>query len=114
MAGIDQDNFSNISWHSDQNARQGTSRSAANDRTSSDFAAGGQDAGLDRDEDAHRRHGLEHGHDEELLDCIVSEPHKENDGTKDAYVSYLITTHVCLFSFPRETPTELASKEAQS
>ena len=30
------------------------------------------------------------------LDCTVDTPLKENDGTKDAYVSYLVTTHVCL------------------
>src|SRR5271154_4812423 len=30
-----------------------------------------------------------------ILECIVDTPLKENDGTKDAYVSYLITTHVC-------------------
>lgn len=29
-----------------------------------------------------------------ILDCIVDSPSKENDGTKDAYVSYKITTHV--------------------
>lgn len=28
------------------------------------------------------------------LDCTVDTPLKENDGTKDAYVSYLVTTHV--------------------
>lgn len=28
------------------------------------------------------------------LDCMVGKPLKENDGTKDAYVSYLVTTHV--------------------
>ena len=28
------------------------------------------------------------------LDCTVDTPQKENDGTKDAYVSYLVTTHV--------------------
>lgn len=33
----------------------------------------------------------EHGR----LDCTVSSPLKEHDGTKDAYVSYLVTTHVC-------------------
>lgn len=31
---------------------------------------------------------------EGVLDCIVGSPLKENDGTKDAYISYLITTHV--------------------
>ena len=30
------------------------------------------------------------------LDCSVGSPLKESDGTKDAYVSYLITTHVSL------------------
>lgn len=29
-----------------------------------------------------------------ILDCTVDTPLKENDGTKDAYVSYLVTTHV--------------------
>lgn len=28
------------------------------------------------------------------LECTVDTPLKENDGTKDAYVSYLITTNV--------------------
>jgi sorting nexin-4 len=31
-----------------------------------------------------------------VLECTVDTPLKENDGTKDAYVSYLITTHVYL------------------
>lgn len=29
------------------------------------------------------------------LDLKVDTPLKESDGTKDAYVSYLVTTHVC-------------------
>jgi sorting nexin-4 len=29
-----------------------------------------------------------------VLECRVDTPLKENDGTKDAYVSYLVTTHV--------------------
>jgi sorting nexin-4 len=36
--------------------------------------------------------GLEGG----TLECTVTQPMKENDGTKDAYVSYLVTTTVCL------------------
>lgn len=28
------------------------------------------------------------------LDCKVDSPQKENEGTKDAFVSYLVTTHV--------------------
>ena len=30
----------------------------------------------------------------ERLDCTVGQPLKENDGTKDAFVAYLVTTHV--------------------
>lgn len=30
-----------------------------------------------------------------VLECQVDSPLKENDGTKDAYISYLVTTHVC-------------------
>lgn len=33
-----------------------------------------------------------------VLECRVDSPLKENDGTKDAYISYLVTTHVCAFS----------------
>lgn len=32
-----------------------------------------------------------------VLECQVDSPLKENDGTKDAYISYLVTTHVCFF-----------------
>ena len=32
-----------------------------------------------------------------VLECQVDSPLKENDGTKDAYISYLVTTHVCAF-----------------
>ena len=38
------------------------------------------------------------------LDCTVNTPLKENDGTKDAYVSYLVTTHVC--SLPPPNPSQ--------
>lgn len=30
-----------------------------------------------------------------VLEVTVDTPLKENDGTKDAYVSYLVSTHVC-------------------
>ena len=31
-----------------------------------------------------------------VLECQIDSPLKENDGTKDAYISYLVTTHVGL------------------
>lgn len=34
-----------------------------------------------------------------FLECTVDSPLKENDGTKDAYVSYLITANVRHFCF---------------
>jgi sorting nexin-4 len=36
------------------------------------------------------------GLDGGTLECTVTQPIKENDGTKDAYVSYLVTTKVYL------------------
>lgn len=35
-----------------------------------------------------------HGLGRERLECQVGSPLKENDGSKDAFISYLITTHV--------------------
>ena len=32
-----------------------------------------------------------------ILQCSVDSPQKENDGTKDAFISYKVTTHVCSF-----------------
>ena len=33
--------------------------------------------------------------DDGILECRVDSPLKENDGTKDTFISYLVTTHVC-------------------
>jgi len=88
MAVLDQDNFSNISWHSDQNP------DAAGPSTSHGRSSHGHSHNRSDDRTGHG-HDLEAGHSSgEILECIVSEPHKENDGTKDTYVSYLITTNV--------------------
>lgn len=96
MAKMDPNDFSNVSWHSEQNSGgQKPTQSEASDSNAAgpatpDFEASRQEA--------RREHGSEPGHAGEILECIVSEPHKENDGTKDAYVSYMITTHVRLES----------------
>jgi sorting nexin-4 len=44
---------------------------------------------------------MEHAQDfdDGRLECIVSSPRKENEGSKDAYVSYLITTKTNFKSF---------------
>lgn len=94
MAVMDHDNLSNISWHSEQDA--GLAEPSV--------AAPSHDAGSSENHGSAREGGgrtvegedvnLEPVHGGEVLECTVSDPHKENDGTKDAYVSYLITTHV--------------------
>ena len=101
MAVIDQDNFSNISWHSEHAAEPPSAampgpstptpahhpRDQHQHQHSPDYPEGDRADGGGRRSDERRR-------DAEVLECVVSEPHKENDGTKDAYVSYLITTNV--------------------
>ena len=84
------DNFSNISWQSDeptphQNpAFEGGARmEEARNGSRSDVI--GFDPTMQAD-----------ALGSEQLECIVSSPVKENDGSKDAFVSYLITTHVRL------------------
>ncbi|KAL2041456.1 hypothetical protein N7G274_005838 [Stereocaulon virgatum] len=37
------------------------------------------------------------------LECTVDKPQKENDGTKDAFVSYRVTTHTDFASFQKPT-----------
>lgn len=93
MARIEQDNFSSISWHSERNAGMEPDPSGAaashQEPTTPDFESSRLEARRERNDD------LTPGHTGDILECTVSEPHKENDGTKDAYVSYMITTNVC-------------------
>lgn len=96
MAVIDQDNFSNISWHSEQNAESAASTAQVHleSNSSPEYARSGPDDGRPGDNAAGMEHDELNHSGGEILDCTVSDPHKENDGTKDAYVSYLITTNV--------------------
>jgi sorting nexin-4 len=97
MAKMDPNDFSNVSWHSEQNAGGQPAPSGASEPNAGpatpDFEASRQEARRERSD--------EPGHAGEILECIVTEPHKENDGTKDAYVSYMITTHVCHLPSPK-------------
>ncbi|KAH8899346.1 hypothetical protein GQ53DRAFT_816500 [Thozetella sp. PMI_491] len=92
MAVIDQDNFSNISWHSEQAPGQASSHGASDDPASPEYP---QRTDANHDDD------LAPGQSGEILECTVSEPLKENDGTKDAYVSYLINTNTTFSSFQK-------------
>ncbi|KAK1780563.1 hypothetical protein QBC45DRAFT_104698 [Copromyces sp. CBS 386.78] len=105
MAVIDQDNFSNISWHSEQNggsAAASNAQAVHHESNSPEYARSGPDDGRPGD---NATAGMEHDELDhsggEILDCTVSDPHKENDGTKDAYVSYLITTNTTFPSFQK-------------
>ncbi|KAK7743534.1 intercellular trafficking and secretion [Cytospora paraplurivora] len=103
MAVIDQDNFSNISWHSDQNAPGGNISSGGYDGQDEEGAtskAPQQQEGLD----AAGNQQLEpNPGGSEILECTVTDAHTENSGTKDAYVSYLITTNTTFSSFMKPT-----------
>lgn len=98
---MDNDDFDNVSWRnepSNEASRPKTSTSVQSPsspnaesrsrrRSSHEQPQAGQDA------DAVDLAGIgEYGR----LDCTVGSPIKENDSTKDAYISYLVTTQVAL------------------
>lgn len=79
MAVADHDNFSNVSWS--EHVHEQTSRPvppAEEPGHTMDPARAPESLGSER------------------LQCAVGSPIKENDGSKDAFVSYLITTNVRL------------------
>lgn len=78
-----QDNFSNVSWS--EHVHDQTSRPVP-DAEEPGHTMEGPDTGISHDA-APDLGG-------ERLECVVGTPIKENDGTKDAFVSYLITTNV--------------------
>lgn len=82
MTATEQDDFSNVSWS--EHVHEQTSRTPPpREQPGHDMTAPG--SGLEKDAPALGT---------ETLECTVGTPIKENDGTKDAFVSYLITTHV--------------------
>ncbi|KAF4592298.1 Sorting nexin-4 [Ophiocordyceps camponoti-floridani] len=100
MAVADHDNFSNVSWSEhvhDQTSRSAAAAAAAaDDDDDAPFDDGGHGA------DVRGGAQLPGG---ERLECSVSSPLKENDGGKDAFVSYLITTSSTFPSFQRPKTT---------
>ncbi|KAF4833256.1 Sorting nexin-4 [Colletotrichum tropicale] len=93
MAVLDQhhDDFSNVSWHTEQNEAAESSSSVTGPNPD-DSDRNGHSA---FDSDTADTAG------QEVLDCTVSEPLKENDGSKDTFVSYLITTNTTFATFQR-------------
>lgn len=95
---MDSDDFDNVSWRNDPTPDS----SRPNTAGPSDSPARGRASGNQRKTsheplsspgaDAVDLAGIgEYGR----LDVTVGKPLKENDGTKDAYVSYLVSTEVC-------------------
>lgn len=86
--------FDSVSWkdeHDDDGLEGATGESStrAHNVNGKQRASSGGD--LDTaDEEPADVMGFEDG----VLVCTVGTPLKENDGTKDAYISYLVTTHV--------------------
>ncbi|CAG9985199.1 unnamed protein product [Clonostachys byssicola] len=87
----DQDHFSNVTWS--DHVQEQTARTTTDEQ---DGLAEAQ--GTTADEDVQKLVG-------EKLECTVTSPIKENDGSKDAFVSYLITTNSTFQSFQKEHTT---------
>lgn len=101
---MENDDFANISWQNDpasggrpgvtspggDNEDDGPGNTNGKRRGSAGPGAGAGPLGRHADE-------LDlAGVGEGVLECTVTQPIKENDGTKDAYVSYLVTTNVSI------------------
>ncbi|TPX17173.1 uncharacterized protein E0L32_003291 [Thyridium curvatum] len=98
---MEQDNFSNISWHSEQRGEASGSSSAPQGGATILETTHGKDP----DEpvpDYHRMEGT--GIGGETLSCTVSSPLKENEGGGgQGYITYLITTNTTFQSFSKST-----------
>ncbi|KAK8016332.1 spartin [Apiospora rasikravindrae] len=101
MAVIDQqDNFSSISWHSDQHDDDaGLATASSPSPTYEHSHSNSSPANHPEIEGNPER--LDPGLSGDILECAVSEPRKESDGTKDAFVSYLVTTSSTFPSFQK-------------
>lgn len=94
---MDQDDFDNVSWRDEPVAEQPrpaiAAQSSFNDRQKKKVNGKKKNSRPSQagpTADAVDLAGVGDGR----LDCSVTAPLKENEGTKDAYVSYLVTTHV--------------------
>jgi sorting nexin-4 len=99
---MENDDFANVSWQSD-NSPKGKESAIKSPRSGSEGdnstgAMNGKRQGnagpLGRNPDELDLAGV----GEAVIECTVNTPIKENDGSKDAYVSYLVTTHVCVLN----------------
>ncbi|KAK2738742.1 intercellular trafficking and secretion [Myotisia sp. PD_48] len=103
---MDHNDFDSVSWKHDGDSdasRPTTSYTDVEESSSNQYDPHGKRRIATGDESSSPGHehndlaGLEDGD----LECTVDSPLKENDGTKDAYISYLITTHTDFKSFQK-------------
>ncbi|TVY85330.1 Sorting nexin-4 [Lachnellula suecica] len=98
---MDHNDFANVSWENNRAGRE----------VASGTASPGADVEGVEDSSNDRRHDGPLGTNADSLDlagvgdgsleCTVTAPIKENDGTKDAYISYLVTTDTTFPSFQK-------------
>lgn len=89
-------NFDSVSWRNEpesDNSRPNTA--GTSDVDGRDFRPGSNGKNRISPQLGENADGVDvAGIGDGRLDCTVGKPLKENDGTKDAYVSYLVTTQV--------------------
>lgn len=92
--------FDSVSWQNEadsDNSRPTTSQTAASDEVYGSNASGKRKASSNSQQAGRNADNVDlAGIGSGRLDCTVDTPLKENDGSKDTYVSYLVTTHVCV------------------
>jgi hypothetical protein len=100
---MDHGDFASVSWQN--SPRNSTSRRNTGSSTDGgEHASGSSHNGMRKATGSSSRPS--HGGDPldlaglggGTLECTVNSPIKENDGTKDVFVSYLVTTHVRIYS----------------
>jgi hypothetical protein len=108
---MDQENFTNVSWHSESVG--GTAGPSGND-VASPGRSNGTEAAVSPVPNLNQLDAG--GLGSETLECTVSEPLNENEGTNSQFVSYLVATNVssvpCLYldvSFLSQLPRLLLS-----
>ena len=92
-----ENDFDSVSWEADNDSRPSTAEHHFQDETYGSTSSGKRKATSTSTvpqagtlADPVDLAGIGDGR----LDCTVDKPLKENDGTKDAYISYLVTTQV--------------------
>ena len=108
--------FDSVSWRNDPDSdgsRPNTAAAKQPEETTNEGKSSGKrkashgSAQAGPDADAVDLAGIGDGR----LDCTVDTPLKENDGTKDAYVSYLVTTTVRFSRGISKAPPKLQVKQ---